>query len=129
MSGHRKSIHSPQAQETVMAESGVIHTCPDDLLERLPSLMARAGIAVEELPRREYGEGCERGFALQLRRDQGTVELSGFYFVEENRVIMGFSWGQNPLRWKWDKKLFGVVRELLMDGGMIHISTKTDENS
>ena len=112
-----------------MAESGVIYTCPDELLKRVPSLMARAGIALKELPPPEYGKGCERGFALQFSRDKGTVELSGFYFVEENRFIMGFGWGRNPLRWFWDEKLSGVVKELLMDGGMIRVSTKMGEDS
>jgi hypothetical protein len=102
-----------------VAESGVIYTCPDDFLERVPSLMARAGIAVQELTPPQYGEGCEGGFAFRFSREKGTVELSGFYFVEEKRFIMGFGWGRNPLRWFWDEKLSAVVRDLLMDGGMI----------
>ena len=35
--------------------------------------------------------------------------------MEENRFIMGFGWGRNPLRWFWDEKLSGVVKELLME--------------
>ena len=112
-----------------MAESGVIYTCPDDFLEGAPSLMARAGIAVKELPSPEHGEGCERAFAVQLSRDKGTVELSGFYFVKENRFILGFGWGRNPLRWYWDEKLSAVVKELLMDNGMIRVSTGTGTDS
>jgi hypothetical protein len=64
-----------------VAESGVIYTCPDDFLERVPSLMARAEIAVKVLPPPQYGEGCERDFAFQFSRAKGTVELSGFYLA------------------------------------------------
>jgi hypothetical protein len=112
-----------------MAESGVIYTCPDDFLERVPALMARAGIALKDLPRPDHGEACERGFALRFSRDKGTVELSGFYFMEEKRFIMGFNWGRNPLRWFRDEKLSGVVKELLMDAGMIRVATGTGDNS
>ncbi len=112
-----------------MAESGVIYTCPDDLLTRLPSLMARAGIALKELPGPDNGEGCERGFIFQMRRDKGSVELTGFYSVEEKRFIMGFGWGRNPLRWSRDEELSGVVKRLLMDEGMVRVSTNTGEAS
>ena len=112
-----------------MAESGVIYTCPDDFLERVPRVLARAEIAVKALTRPQYGEGCERGFALLFSRGKGTVELSGFYFVKENRFIMGFGWGRNPLRWFWDAQLSAVVRELLMDAGMIRVSTNAGEGS
>jgi hypothetical protein len=107
----------------------VLYTSPDDLLERVPSLMARAGIALEELPRPEFGQGCERGFALRMTRDKGPVELTGFYFMEEKRFILGFNWGRNPLRWFRDEKLSRVVKELLMDAGMFRISTETGEAS
>jgi hypothetical protein len=110
-----------------MAESGVIYTCPDDFLETVPSLMAHAGITLETLPRPEFGEGCERSFALRMSRGKGTVELTGFYFVEEKRFILGFSWGRNPLRWSRDANLSSVVKELLMDAGMFRISTETDD--
>jgi hypothetical protein len=112
-----------------MAESGVIYTCPDDFLETVPSLMAQAGISLESLPRPEFGEGCERSFALRMSRDKGTVELTGFYFVEEKRFILGFGWGRNPLRWSRDAKLSSVIKELLMDAGMFRVSTETDDAS
>ena len=116
-----------------MAESGpgkgVVYTCPDDFFDRVPSLMARAGIALKELPPPEDGEGCERSFALQMSRDKGTVELSGFYFVEEKRFVMGFGFGRNPLRWFRDGKLSVVVYELLTEAGMTPCSTKPGEDS
>ena len=112
-----------------MAESGVIYTCPDDFLETVPTLMARAGISLESLPRPEFGDGCERSFALRMSRDIGTVELTGFYFVEEKRFILGFSWGRNPLHWSRDATLSSVVKELLMDAGMFRVSTETDDAS
>jgi hypothetical protein len=112
-----------------MAESGVLYTCPDDFLEKVPSLMARAGIALETLPQPEFGEGCERGFAFRMSRDKGTVELTGFYFIEEKRFILGFSTSRNPLRWFRDQKLLRVVMELLMDAGMFRVSTETGEAS
>ncbi len=108
-----------------MAESGVIYTCHDDFLEAVPSLMAQAGIGLESLPGPEFGEGCERSFALRMSCDKGTVELTGFYFVEEKRFILGFGWGRNPLRWSQDAKLSNVVKELLMDAGMFRVSTET----
>ena len=77
--------------------------------------MARAGIALTELPRPEYAERCERGFALQMRRDKGTVELTGFYFIEEHRFIMGFGWGRNPLRWFWDQRRLAHNQPLLAE--------------
>jgi hypothetical protein len=104
----------------VMAESGVVYTCPDDLPARIPGLMARAGIASEELPPPEFGEGCERGFALRLSRGKGTVEMTGFYFTEDHRFILGFGWGRNPLRWLRDRELSEVVKRLLIREGMIH---------
>jgi hypothetical protein len=110
-----------------MAESGVIYTGPDDFLERVPILMARAGIAIKELPSPESGEDCERGFAFQFRRDKGTVELSGFYFIKENRFIMGFGWGRNPFRWSWDEKLSGVVKELLLEAGMPRVTSDSGD--
>ncbi len=112
-----------------MAEPGVIYTCPDDFLERVPSVMARAGIALETLPSPEFGEGCERGFAFRMSRDKGTLELTGFYFMEEKRFILGFSTSRNPLRWLGDQKLLRVVKELLLDAGMIRVSTETGEAS
>ncbi len=87
-----------------MAESGVIYTCPDDFLETVPSLMAQAGIGLELLPGPEFGEGCERSFALRLSRDKGTVEVTGFYFTDDKRFILAFGWGQNPSRWFQDAK-------------------------
>jgi hypothetical protein len=101
-----------------MAESGVLYTCPDDFLGKVPSLMARAGIALKEMPPRDYGEGCERGIALQMSRGRGTVELTGFYFKEEKRFILGLGCGRNPLRWYWDMKLSEVIKELLTREGL-----------
>ncbi len=88
-------------------------------MERVPSLMARAGIAVKELPRPEYGEGCERGFAFRFSRNKGTVEFSGLYFTKENRYIIGIGCGGNPLRWSRDMELSTFVKKLLADADMI----------
>jgi hypothetical protein len=108
-----------------MAESGVLYTCSDDFLARVPSVLARAGIASKEMPRPVFGEGCEKSFALKLSRDKRTVELSGFYFLEERRFVIGLGCGRNPLRWYWDIKLSAAVKELLLSEGMTSLSTQT----
>ena len=107
-----------------MAESGVIYTCPDDFPERVPSLMASAGIDVEPLPVPDYGEGSERGFAFRLSSDRGTVELSGFYDPDQRRFILGLGWGPNPIRWHRDGKLAPVVKALLTQAGMTRYSSE-----
>ena len=78
--------------------------------------MARAGIALNRVaPGESMPNRCERGFALQMRRDKGTVELTGFYFIQEHRFIMGFGWGRNPLRWFWDQRRFAHNQPLLAE--------------
>ena len=106
-----------------MAESGVLYTGPDHLLKKMPTLMARAGIDLKEIPGPEYGEGLDRGFALQMSRDKGTIEVHGAYDIKENQLIMGFCCRRNPLHWHWDLKLLGVVKELLTRAGMTPLST------
>jgi hypothetical protein len=54
-----------------------------------------------------------------LSRDKGTVELTGFYFLQEHRFIIGIGGGsRSPLRWSRDYTLSEEVKELLMEGGM-----------
>ena len=108
-----------------MTDSGVLYTCPDDFPARMPSLLARAGITSKELPPPDYGAGCEQSFALKLTRGKGTVELSGFYFTQESRFVIGIGCGRNPLRWYWDMQLSNAVRELLMSDGMTRLSPQT----
>ncbi|MFI5458023.1 MAG: hypothetical protein ACHRXM_21495, partial [Isosphaerales bacterium] len=108
-----------------MAEAGVLYTCPDEFLERLPSLMARAGIALKELPRPEYGEGCERCFALQMSRDKGTVELSGFYFMEENRFIIDEQDGKVERAIAAIEKIGGTVRRNTVELASITAETRS----
>ena len=62
-------------------------------------------------------------------RDRGTVKLTGFYFMEEKRFIMGFKWGRNPLLWSRDEKLSRIVKELLMDAGMSRVVSEPVETS
>ena len=82
-----------------MAESGVLYTFPDDFLDTVPALIHSAGMALEELPPPKFGEGCERSFALRMSRDKGTVEVTGFYFLEEGRFVVGVGGGsRSPLR-------------------------------
>ena len=102
-----------------MAESGVLYTCPDDLLERVPLLMEQAGVSIQPLPPPEFGEGCERSFALRMSRDRGTVELIGFFYAEERQFIVGIGGaGRGPLRWLRDYRLCEKVKEVLIEGGM-----------
>jgi hypothetical protein len=108
-----------------MTESGVLYTCSDDFLARVPSVLARAGIASKEMLPPDFGEGREKSFALKLSRDKGTVELTGFYTLEENRFVIGLGCGRNPLRWYWDIKLSAAVKELLLSEGMTRVSTET----
>jgi hypothetical protein len=110
-----------------MAESGVLYTCPDDFPGRIPSLMERAGIAVEPLAVPDHGEGRERGFAFQLSRDRGTVALSGFYDPSQGRFILGLGWGPNPFRWFRDGKLAPLVKELLTRAGMTRYPSEPGE--
>jgi hypothetical protein len=112
-----------------MRDSGVLYTCADDFPARLPSLLTSAGIASKKVSPPEYGEGCEKSFALELTRGKGTVEVSGFYFTPENRFVIGIGCGRNPLRWYWDIQLSSVVRELLMNEGMTSLSPQTSTNA
>ena len=57
-----------------MAESGVIYTGPDDLLERMPTLWLERESRIEGTAPTGRGDDSERGFAFQFRRDKGTVE-------------------------------------------------------
>jgi hypothetical protein len=90
--------------------------------------MARAGITLKELPPPDFGEGCERSFTFRMSRDGGTVELTGFYFRDERRFILGLGWGPNPLRWFRDGKLARVVKELLTEAGLARASDGTGED-
>jgi hypothetical protein len=102
-----------------MAESGVLYTFPDDLLEEVPSLIQSAGMAFDELSPPAFGEGCERSFALRISRDKAAVELTGFCFLEEGRFVVGVRGGsRNPLRWFHDQKLAEEIKNLLTDRGM-----------
>jgi hypothetical protein len=92
-------------------------------MPKVPALLARAGIALKEMPRPEYGDGCERTFALKMSQGKGTVVLTGFYFMEEKRFILGLACGRNPLRWYWDMKLSEVVKKLLMSEGLSRCSS------
>ena len=103
------------ADGVIMAESGVLYTCPDNFPPRLPSLLAVAGIASKEISPPDFGEGCEQSFALELTRGKGTVELSGFYFTQENRFVIGIGCGRNPLRWYWDMQLSSAVKEFFAE--------------
>jgi hypothetical protein len=55
-----------------------------------------------------------------MGRDPGILEVTGFYFVEEHRFIMGLSTQRNPLRWRWirDVRLYDVVKQMRMTEGM-----------
>ncbi len=111
-----------------MAESGVIYTGPDDFLERVPILMARAGIAIKELPSPESGEDCERGFAFQFRRDKGTVELSGFYFIKRIDFIMEFRLGMQSVPLVLGCEIvWGRQRRLLMEAGMTRVTSDSGD--
>jgi hypothetical protein len=78
-------------------------------------------VAVEVLV--EQDEVAPVRVFLELLR--AAIELTGFYLTDENRYVIGLSCGRNPFRWFWDMKLYEVVKELLMNDGMMRFSTQT----